>query len=164
MRNLCRKRNWPRIAPGQPPKSHNGDLRHGIWFGHDQARNTVVVGPKRYNKITFNGVELLDRKTVPELLEFGGHAAVVEMAYRMSNGKLVWLRRDLRRYGAGAAIGALRANAKTQAITLDNGAVVVPAGQNRTRTVTIAARPYMAPALKAEAPKFPTLWANSIHP
>lgn len=150
--------------PGEPPRSHSGDLRTGIWFGYDASRKTVVVGPRRYNMVLHTDITLTNRTTVPELLEFGGKVAVIEMAYRLSNGKLVWVRRDLRRYGAAASVNALRANAKHHSITLEDGSVVVPAGKNRTRTVTIAARPYMAPALRLEAPKFPGLWANSVKP
>ena len=46
------------------------------------------------------------------------------------------------------------------------GTVKAPAWWQRdgrpVRTVTIAARPYMRPALKAESPKFPQFWKDSV--
>jgi hypothetical protein len=36
------------------------------------------------------------------------------------------------------------------------------AGRRETRTVQIASRPYMGPALEKERPKLPLLWRNSV--
>lgn len=64
--------------PGSPPKSHLGILKDLIFFGYDERRESVVVGPQ-----LFKGKAQRANPTVPNLLEFGGetvnwrgHAAV----------------------------------------------------------------------------------------
>lgn len=42
------------------------------------------------------------------------------------------------------------------------GDSVVRLGPGKTRSVGIAARPFMAPAMEAEAPKFPSLWRGAV--
>lgn len=71
--------------------------------------------------------------TAPHTLEFGGDIKVEEV--RLSGG--LWLRKSL-----------VPLSART--------------GATRTRTVRIEPRPYMGPALAANIPKLPALWANSI--
>jgi hypothetical protein len=50
-------------SPGQPPSSHTGLLKQFIYFGCDENRRSVVIGP-----VT------LARKAsgIPEVLEYGG--------------------------------------------------------------------------------------------
>ena len=47
--------------PGRPPYSHEGSLRRLLFFGHDPAARSVVVGPVRFR-----------RGEAPRLLEHGG--------------------------------------------------------------------------------------------
>lgn len=56
--------------PGDPPRWHTKLLRDNILFAYDEAKNSVVVGPR-----VLNG-----RKTrnVPALLQFGGKTVVDE--------------------------------------------------------------------------------------
>lgn len=56
--------------PGEPPRWHTKLLRDHILFAYDEAKNSVVVGPR-----VLNG-----RKTryVPALLQFGGKTVVDE--------------------------------------------------------------------------------------
>lgn len=148
-------------APGNPPISHSGDLRRGILFGYNAGNKTVVVGPRRYNMVTHADASLLDRVTIPELLEFGGRAAIVEQAFRAGSGDIVWVRKDLRRRGSIAAVAALRAAHRRSGASAGS-TKVVELDRVRTRTITVAARPYMHPAMVEELPKFPALWANSV--
>jgi hypothetical protein len=37
-------------------------------------------------------------------------------------------------------------------------------GRRTVRTVTIAARPFIGPAMTQELPKLPGMWANSVKP
>jgi len=66
-------------------------------------------------------------------------------------------------------IGPMRLNQKVgdaPAALEHGGTSVVVEGtrrRRRKRRVRVAARPYMRPALAKEAPKFPKLWANSVH-
>ena len=50
------------------------------------------------------------------------------------------------------------------ALEYGGGSVVMAGrrGKRRKRRIKIAARPFMAPAIKQEAPKFAGLWANSV--
>ena len=67
-KHSIRQRKKP-SAPGQPPSSHSGLLRRFIFFGYDEARKTVVVGPMRLNQKI---------GAAPEALEHGGESVVVE--------------------------------------------------------------------------------------
>jgi hypothetical protein len=67
-KHSIRQRKKP-APPGQPPSSHSGLLRRFIFFGYDEARQTVVVGPMRLNQKV---------GTAPEALEHGGTSEVVE--------------------------------------------------------------------------------------
>lgn len=51
--------------PGQPPTSHAGTLRRLIFFGYDQAAESVVVGPVQFGE-----------GTAPSALEYGGESMV----------------------------------------------------------------------------------------
>lgn len=59
-----RKRKRSSLA-GQPPSSHSGELKGGIFFSFDQRTDSVVVGP-----VPFSG------SNVPEVLERGGRPRV----------------------------------------------------------------------------------------
>lgn len=72
------------------------------------------------------------RGIVPKTMEHGGDITVIE--HRTETGK--WRRGALTRLKPGQA--------------------------TRTRTIRIAARPYMQPALEAELDKFPDLWAGAV--
>lgn len=122
-------------TPGSPPKSRTGILKEFLYFAFDPSRRSVVVGPARTNQVFFKGNGQPVTGTVPAVLEFGGSIGVLEW-YLPRRGK--WVRADL------------RSKRKLAART------------TRIRTVTIAARPYMQPALAKEAPKFAEIWANTI--
>lgn len=49
--------------PGNPPFSHEGNLRDLIFFGYEKKTDSVVVGPK----LSKGG-----NPTIPQALEFGG--------------------------------------------------------------------------------------------
>ena len=53
--------------PGQPPSSHTGLLKDFIYFGYDENRQSVVIGPV-----------VLARKAsgIPEVLEYGGNVTI----------------------------------------------------------------------------------------
>ena len=54
-------------SPGQPPSSHTGLLKQFIYFGYDETRRSVVIGPV-----------VLARKAsgIPEALEHGGNVTI----------------------------------------------------------------------------------------
>lgn len=56
--------------PGSPPSSHTGLLKKFIYFGYDQSRQSVVIGPTRLNN---------SGGTAPESLEYGGKATVTAL-------------------------------------------------------------------------------------
>lgn len=57
-------------TPGSPPSSHTGLLKSLIFFGYDDRKDSVVVGPKLFR--TSNNSGLTGNTTAPHLLEFGG--------------------------------------------------------------------------------------------
>jgi hypothetical protein len=65
-RRSIRKRKRS-ARPGEPPSSHSGELRRGIFFAYEPSRASVVIGPAR-----LNGASRYRGKTVPQLMEEGG--------------------------------------------------------------------------------------------
>jgi hypothetical protein len=146
--------------PGEPPSSHVGTLRNLIYFGFDTGKRSVVVGPTPLGMI---GI-------VPPTLEFGGTTAVKKNP-----------RRRQRRVGGGGEIridGPLsrttQRNKDGKWVTYTKLATQAQADRaNRLNEELygpeyiggkpIEPRPYMGPALRAEMPNLPSLWANSIH-
>ena len=65
-RQSIRKRKGS-SRPGQPPSSHTGLLKDFIYFGYDENRRSVVIGPV-----------VLARKAsgIPEVLEYGGDITI----------------------------------------------------------------------------------------
>lgn len=131
-RHSIRKRKGIAL-PGQPPHSHEGTLRRFIYFGHDRAADSVVVGPMKTNQVFFSRDRRPVRGTVPSVLEHGGAITILEV---LKFGR--WQRADLRsrRRLAGRPL--------------------------RYRTALIRPRPFMGPALAKERPKLPKLWAGSV--
>jgi len=127
-------------APGQPPSAHatEGHSLKTILFAFDRSQS-VIVGPVQMNQVTDT---IMARTTVPALHEFGETALILEKRWVPTVGQPSrWRRMDRRR--------SVR--------LYDNGRE-----ETRRRAAQYAKRPFMAPALKAEAPKFPDLFGNSI--
>jgi hypothetical protein len=131
-RSLIRNRKNP-SKPGQPPTNQTGTLREFIFFGLDRAKRSVVIGPAKTNQVFFGDNGRPVRGTVPGVLESGGSVRILEEQYATGD----WYRADLRR---------IRSNGRPK----------------RLRTVNIAARPYMLPALNKNRPKMPAQWAAGI--
>lgn len=125
-------------APGNPPSVHSRskvDSLKNILYVYDPRSRTVVVGPVKLNQVTpVNG----SRSTVPELLEFGGTARILEERYKHATSGN-WYRRDRRQ----------RQN---------------PDKIYRARSARYSPRTFMRPALQAEvaAGTIPQAWANSV--
>jgi hypothetical protein len=134
-RSSIRKRKGA-SAPGKPPSSHTGILRRFLFFAWDPFARSVVVGPAAVNQVFFGGDgKPLAGGTVPEVLERGGSIHVLEWLRRGQ-----WSRVDLRR---------------RRRIASENY-------PTRLRRVSIAARPYMGPALEQERPRLAELWRDSV--
>lgn len=67
---------------------------------------------------------------------------------------------------AGPALLNAKSRGKAPGVLEFGGDITLPAGPKRKKpqTVEIEARPYMGPALVANSPKFPSLWANTVKP
>jgi hypothetical protein len=127
-------------APGQPPtaRATNGPSLKTILFAFDGGKDSVIVGPVQLNQST-NAITA--QTTVPALHEFGQSAAILESRRVPSVGQPTpWRIAPRRRARPTATIRT----------------------ETRRRTAKYPARPFMAPALAAEAPKFPDLFGNSI--
>lgn len=62
--------------PGNPPSSHTGTHRSGIFFAPDESRRSVVIGPERVQTSPSGRPR---RGTKPEVLEYGGEIAIEEV-------------------------------------------------------------------------------------
>lgn len=145
--------------PGQPPTAHKSGmrrkvnkrtgtatiqavspLREFIFFAYDADRQSVVIGPA----LTNQSAKLAGAggRPEPDLLEHGGGTVpVVEYLNRFKGGEQKWLRTPpVYRLGRTPP-----ANVPT-----------------RKRSARIDARPYMQPALVAELPGLPAMFANAF--
>ena len=135
--------------PGSPPSSHTGLLRDNIFFAYEPSRGgTVVVGPTAMNWVHFQDGRRAASGIIPQILEYGGSYQRAE-EWTGSG----WRRIDMRRRGSTADVQTLLRADKTN---------VFRGRPIRLRTVTIAARPYMRPALAANLGKFADLFRGSI--
>ena len=77
-RQSIRKRKGS-SRPGEPPSSHTGLLKQFIFFGYDENRRSVVIGPV-----------VLARKSsgIPEVLEHGGN---ITIQWGRARGKTVFI-------------------------------------------------------------------------
>lgn len=120
--------------PGSPPSVHSRDkvatLRN-ILFAYDRRNQSVVVGPVRLNQVNMQ-TGGRGNIGVPELMEHGGSVSIREVS---SNRGKSWRRFDNRRTPR-------------------------PWETFRNRQANYEPRPFMGPALVAEAPKFPSLWTS----
>lgn len=113
-------------APGEPPYVHDGALVKFLFFAYDGETHSVVVGPAATNQKFFDNNRRPVTGTVPGILERGGSITLFER--QRSDG--TWVRADL------------RSPRRLHGVPV------------RYRTIRIAARPYMKPAMLAELPKF----------
>lgn len=119
-------------APGEPPSSHEGSLRERIFFIWDPQTQSVTIGPERFNHIYFDGDGKPLNGAVPGVLEEGGE--IQRLEFQRSDGS--WTRADFRsrRRWAGRP--------------------------RRFVNLSIAARPFMVPALETSKGRYADLWAE----
>lgn len=122
-------------APGNPPSNHDGKLRDGILFSFDPATGSVVVGPRKLNILFFGGQGKPLKGLVPQVLEFGGDITAIQQLKNVPGKGPTWMRMNLRR-----------------SIRPDDHRPI------RNHRVTIAARPYMRPALDKNVARLPSLF------
>lgn len=129
---------------GSPPSAHsNGNSLKTILFAFQPQSESTIVGPVQFNQVNFT-IESVT-STVPGLHERGETAIIREYRYQPIEGEsdVQWRRVDGRkRYGPREGYRL----------------------QTRRRTARYPKRPFMRPALEAEAPNFPELFKNSITP
>lgn len=134
-RSSMRRRKKP-SEPGQPPSAHAGKGLKSlktILFAFDSSTDSVVVGPMAFNQV--------NHISVPALHEYGGTQLIPEFRYVYAKSATQWRRVNHRR--------KLR---PTEGATIET----------RRRMATYPARPFMAPALAREAPKFPDLFRDAL--
>ena len=126
-------------SPGKPPYNQTGVLRQSILFWYDAAGQTVTIGPVALNRSTPRWVVGESRPT-PAVLEHGGTLRVHEVQLNGQWLKVAptdpWLKGERMRFAP-----------------------------RRERSLTIAARPYMRPALEKTInnPRdILKLWRNAI--
>ena len=129
--------------PGFPPSAHSqGNSLKTILFAYQPQSESTIVGPVQLNQVNFT-VESVT-STVPGLHERGETAIIREYRYAPINGttdSANWRRVDGRRKYRNRPGFKL---------------------ETRRRRARYPKRPFMRPALEAEAPKFPELFKNSI--
>jgi hypothetical protein len=147
-RNSIRKRKSP-SSGGQPPRSVRGDLKRGIWAVMD-GRGTAVVGPVKWPWGT----------GAPNTLEFGGDSVIDNSVRREvgDGGEMRMVRTGGRevRPGVRVVYGKIRTQAQADRATRINREIFGP------RTIRVAERPFMGPALDKSIPKLAPMWAMSV--
>ena len=140
-RSSMRRRKGASPA-GSPPSAHsNGNSLKTILFAFQPQSESTIVGPVQFNQVNFT-VESVT-STVPGLHERGETAIIREYRYQPLEGEpdVQW-RRVNGHKGYGPREGCRL--------------------QTRRRMARYPKRPFMRPALEAEAPNFPELFKNSI--
>lgn len=66
------RRSKKSSVAGQPPRAHTESFKKSIRFGIDERNTTAYIGPGRFYEKRLNE----DGKPVPNILEFGGKAAL----------------------------------------------------------------------------------------
>jgi hypothetical protein len=178
LRWLEEVQNSPVSPPGSPPFSHTSDpvvsLRN-IWYALDTSnRNELsgIVGPLRLNQKAYQGGVMLASGSVPKVMEFGGTIGIREKLENIAEGIRAprkGPKRNLSARQRQAMIARIKANPTASGVFVAGQAWVrmgrrkPVAGQpTRVRIATYPKRPFMGPALKAEAPKFPSLWTGGM--
>ena len=143
-RSSLRRRKKP-SAPGSPPSVHSKDniSLKTILFAFDPQAETTVVGPVALNQVNFTLASVTT--TVPGLHERGETAVIRE--YRHIS----------ERNSSGENVPWRRVNGRRKPRQYSGFKLEI-----RSRTARYPKRPFMGPALEAEAPNFPELFANSI--
>jgi hypothetical protein len=140
-RSSLRRRKKP-SPPGAPPSVHSRDsfaTLKNILFGLEPQRQAVIIGPVGLGR-SGSAATAPVSGTVPNVLEFGGAISVSEQQITFhDHGERVtrWVQTNPRRHGNRD----------------------VP---RRRRRVRVDARPFMGPALEAEAQHIPDAWAGSV--
>ena len=142
-RTSLRRRKKP-SAPGRPPSVHSRDsfaTLKNILFGLEPQRQAVLIGPVGLGRAGRNNAVVPDG-TVPNVLEFGGQVSVLEeqLSYYDRGQKVTrWIQ-------SNPSLRRVRNRELPQ----------------RRRRVRIAPRPFMGPALEAEAQHIPEAWAGTV--
>jgi hypothetical protein len=152
--------------PGNPPHAHeskkhgkDSPLRELIFFAYDNATGSLVVGPT-----PFQGPAI-----APRVLELGGTAPARKNPLRrirkIGDGGEIRIdgptSRSTRKNRFGARVTYVRIRTQAQADRA-NQLQELLYGPLTIGPMSIAARPYMGPALEENLPKLPPLFANSV--
>lgn len=134
-----RKRKMP-SAPGQVPHSHTGFLKRFLRYDYDPTGDgAAVIGPKKTNQVFFDGDGQPVTGTIPNVLEFGGRITVAQVFKPwLLGGRGKWVRIDLR---SKRRVRGLK---------------------KRSKTINIAARPYMGPALEKAKDVLADFWGGQV--
>lgn len=189
-RSLLRRRKAV-SAPGSPPSVHSKDQfasLKNIWFALDRSTLQMIVGPVRLNvySLTREGSgpgaqNVFTQGAVPGVLEHGGLIGVRKI--KGPDGKWERVPFGQRRH-AEMLIPVWKATPEQKAASV--GVYTIRKGHSRISKkgkithasntmnfyrivnppsrhfwTNIAPRPFMQPALEAEAPKFPSLWLKA---
>lgn len=159
------RRSKKTSLPGQPPKSHKGHLRRLLYFGYDTAAESLVVGPvplrtvaKAPESLEYGGTQRIKnpRRTIRRLGQ-PGEIAVYRSRSDINRRRTRYLQRSYLRTvqvkrggGIGSyryvAFGRLKTPAQVSRANRLNADLYGPA----LVALTIAARPFMNPAMDAE--------------
>lgn len=132
-------------SPGQPPRSHKGQLRQFLIFSYDDRTKSVVVGPTLLP--SGKRSDPLNDKTTPQVLEEGDTTVVREVLVPGPTPRR-----------------ATPAQAESYKRLLKEGRVLPRVLVKETRVFRYEKRPYMQPALLAEvaAGTIPAAFSDSV--
>ena len=143
MKKPGKKKTGMASVPGHPPSNHtSGQSLKSILFAFDTSSGSVIVGPVQFNSSnpTLTGMET----TSPGLHERGESATIREYRYIP-----LAANSDSVKWSPAKKTGTYKPRPRFLL-------------EERQRRIKYPKRPFMRPALEAEAPKFPELFKNSI--
>lgn len=145
--------------PGEPPRSVTGKLKKFLNFSYDPATRSAVIGPEGFGWLHFTTTGLDISEPIPAILEYGGEYRVFEERYTKGPYKTLWSRVDLRRTDRKAWLRFTEENGGRGFVSDKHGVE----RETRMRTVRIAKRPYMRPALDKARPRLIEMWKDTMN-
>lgn len=115
-----------------------------------------LVGRKRYDRQRFNRSSNISRPGQPPRLHTRAaqNLRMIRFAYEARNRRVV----------IGPQLFKMTAGVRIPQVLEHGGRSFIKRKWLGKKSIRVKKRPFMAPALKSEMPKFPNLFANSVRP
>ena len=147
-KNSIKRSKYP-SKPGSPPHSHTGRLKNNIFYGWDEIKRTVVIGPLKTSRSV---------PPVPNVLEYGGVAGNKIKKPEFKIGGTGPIRK---RPNSGFRQGLVYAHLTTPAMVM-RANQMFDAVYGIGKPSVYKPRPYMIPAFDKSLPKADDMFRNTL--